>query len=475
MGDEPTFPAPTGDPPQYTDEDIAEPAADPMPDEPHTEYGYARRLVDVYGDRLRFVPAWRRWLVWDGTRWAHDDSGQAHRWMKATARRLTVDAMSVMDADRRRAALRETKRAESAAGVAAALTLAGTEREVVVTPDQLDADPFLLNCANGTLDLRTLELRKHDPADLLTKVTGAAYDPDAAGAEWSRFLARVQPDAEMRAYLARLHGHALEGRVVEHVLPIHWGEGANGKGTFLTAVKTALGDYADAADPDLLTARTYDAHPTGVADLFGLRLAILHETDRGRYLAEGTVKRLTGGDRVKARRMREDFWSFDPAHTFVILTNHKPRVGGTDEAIWRRLRLIPWPVVIPATEQDGHLGDLLAVEADAVLAWLVAGYRDWREHGLADPDPVTDATKDYRDESDALGRFLDQRCLLMAAAHVRSSELYAEWRRWCAAQGEEPDTDKAFTRALQGRGYDTRRTKIGAVWDGIGLAADDQG
>jgi putative DNA primase/helicase len=261
---------------------------------------------------------------------------------------------------------------------------------------------------------------------------------------------------------------------VEHILPIFWGDGANGKGTFIGAVLAALGEYGDAADPDLLTARTFEAHPTGVADLFGLRLAILHETNRGRHLAEGTVKRLTGGDRVKARRMREDFWSFDPSHTLVILTNHKPRVGGTDEAIWRRLRLVPWPVVIPPAERDEHLGDRLALEADAILAWLVAGYRDWREHGLADPKPVTEATADYRAESDALGRFLDDRCLLMAGAHVRSSELYAAWRQWCAANGEEPDTDKAFTRALQGRGYDTRRTNRGAVWDGIGLAADEE-
>src|SRR5204863_9303832 len=139
----------------------------------------------------------------------------------------------------------------------------------------------------------------------------------------------------------------------------HFGEGANGKGTFIGAVLAALGEYADAADPDLLTARTFDAHPTGVADLFGLRLAVLHEGDAGRHLAEGTVKRLTGGDRLKARRMREDFWSFTPSHTFVALTNHRPIVVGTDEGIWRRLRLVPWDVVIPPEERDEHLPDRL--------------------------------------------------------------------------------------------------------------------
>src|SRR5439155_21442543 len=184
-----------------------------------------------------------------------------------------------------------------------------------------------------------------------------------------------------------LVGHGLEGRVIEDILPIHFGEGANGKGTFIGAVLAALGDYGDAADPGLLTARSFDAHPTGTADLCGLRLAVLHETDAGRHLAEGTVKRLTGGDRLKARRMREDFWSFDPSHTFVMLTNHKPLVAGTDEGIWRRIRLVPWDVVIPAAERDEQLASRLALEVGAVLAWLVAGYLDWHEHGLADPDP----------------------------------------------------------------------------------------
>ena len=216
----------------------------------------------------------------------------------------------------------------------------------------------------GSLDLRTGELAQHNPGLLLTKMTGAPYHPDATGPAFAKFLQRVQPDPDMRAYLARLLGHALEGRVVSHILPIFHGEGGNGKGTLINhAVLPALGDYADAADADLLTARTFDAHPTGVADLCGLRLAVLHETDAGRHLAEGTVKRLTGGDRLKARRMREDFWSFDPSHTFVMLTNHRPIVTGTDEGIWRRLRLVPWEVVIPAADRDEELPDTLTRRA----------------------------------------------------------------------------------------------------------------
>jgi putative DNA primase/helicase len=473
------------------DDDLgADPAADPAdaglppeppPDpgepgpgvrEPVTELGYARRLVASYGARLRYVPAWRRWLLWDGTRWAHDSTGQAQRWMKSIARAQTAWAMAVEEDRDRAAAIRLTRRGETSAAVAGALTLASTEPRIVVTPDDLDADPFLLNCANGTLDLRTGELREHDPGDLLTKVTRAAWRQDAAGPEFAKFIKRVQPDERMRAYIGRLLGHALEGRVTEHVLGIFYGTGRNGKGTLIGAVKSALGDYADAADPDLLTARTFDAHPTGTADLFGLRLAILHETDQGRRLAEATVKRLTGGDRIKARRMREDFWSFDPSHTFVMLTNHKPIVGGTDEAIWSRLRLVPWTVVIPLEERDLGLADKLELELDAVLAFVVKGYQDWRERGLDDPEQVTQATQAYRQESDALGRFIEQRCV-PGHGSCGSAELFAAWSKWCAREGTEPGTATAFAALLQNKGFDNYTYSGRRRWRSITLIEED--
>jgi putative DNA primase/helicase len=448
---------------------------DPLPGEPKTELGYARRLIEVYGDRLRFVPQWGqsgRWLVWDGRRWALDATGQAPRWMKVIARRLTNGALAIEGESERKAAMNLARRAESSAAVRGALTLASTEASIVVTPDDLDADPFLLNCTNGTLDLRTGQLHPHEPGDLLTKMTRAAHDPGAKGAEWEKFLARVQTDPQMRAYLARLTGQGLEGRTAAHILPIFNGVGANGKTTYIGAVDAALGDYSDAADPELLVARTFDAHPTGVADLFGLRLAILHETDKGRRLAEATVKRLTGGDRLKARRMRENFWSFEPSHTFLMLTNHKPVISGTDEGIWRRIKLVPWEVVIPEDERDEDLGDKLALELDAVLAFLVRGYQDWHSNGLGDPEQVTAATWAYRAESDALGRFIRERCLTGPHFRVRSSELFATWCKWCADEGEDAGTQTAFSKTLTELGYDKKHTEAGKLWAGLGLQGE---
>jgi putative DNA primase/helicase len=436
--------------------------------EPLTELGFARRLVDKHGEQLRYVVPWKCWLVWNGARWAPDADGHVQRCMKVIAREVHTSLIRDPKADPEM--LRAAKRAESSSGVKGALTLAATEPEIAITPDRLDAHPYLLNCRNGIVDLQTGELLKHDPALLLTKMAAAPYEPASEGAVFTKFLERIQPSEEMRLFIRRLLGLSLEGKVTAHILPIFYGDGANGKSTLTDAVMNALGDYADAADPDLLRARTFDAHPTGVADLFGLRLALLHESDAGHRLAEGTVKRLTGGDRLKARRMREDFWSFDPSHTFVMLTNHKPLVGGTDEGIWRRLRLVPFEVIIPGAERDENLGDKLSGEAGAILAWLVAGHLDWRKNGLAEPDKVTEATQAYRAESDPLGRFLEERCLKMPALHVGSTELFGIYEKWCAAEREDPGSPKSFGEAMRLKGFESYKSHGVIHWRGVGLA-----
>jgi putative DNA primase/helicase len=473
-------PHPLADAPSGADDPAALPTGDPLPNEPRTELGYAHRFVAVYGDQVRFVATWaagHQWLIWDGCRWAADTTGQAKRWMKTIARTVTVATYAISDEGQRKQAVKEAKRGESSSAVNGALALASTDVVIVVSHEDLDSDPYLLNCANGTLNLRTGTLQPHDPNDLLTKVAGTVFDPQRTleGSEFQRFFDRIQPDPEMRTYLARLIGHTLVGELVEHVLPIWWGDGANGKSTLLDVILGALGDYASMAAPGLLTARSFDAHPTEIADLFGLRLAGLDETDDGRRLAEGTVKRLTGDRRQKARRMRENFWEFDTSHTFVMLTNHKPLVAGTDEGIWRRLRLIPFQVVIPKEERDEHLPTRLERELDIVLAWLVAGCLAWQRRGLDEPATVVEATDAYRAESDAIGRFLAERCVQAPTLKAQSSALFAAWSRWCVGEGLEAGTNKGFTTALHNRGFDTVKSKGRMVWQDLGLASEETG
>jgi putative DNA primase/helicase len=476
--------------------------------EPLTDLGNARRLVAAHGKDLRFIPPWKKWFVWDTKRWARDVTAQHHRWAKEIARSITEEARKLPDGSERRKMLAEAKkatdtevkkalteaaellptgearkhmmdagrRAESAPGIRGMLELAGTEPGVVLDPVELDSEPNLLNTQSGMLDLETGILWPHDPSRNLTKITAAGYDETAQAPQFAAFLERIQPDPKMREFLARLLGHALMGKVTEHILPIFHGVGANGKSTLVELVRKVLGDYAATVDPGLLIDRG-ETHPTGVADLFGLRLAITHETDSGRRLAEGTIKRLTGGDLVTARRMREDFWSFEPTHSLVMITNHAPVVTGTDEGIWRRLRIVPFEVVIPVEERDSDLPDRLYEERDGVLRWLIEGYRAYLQHGLNEPDKVTEATKGYRNNSDMLGLFLDEKCYKGGGEHVsvRSKQLYDAWVAWCVVEGiKEPGTNKAFSTEIEKRGYDKKNDNRGAFWKGLGLQTDDQ-
>lgn len=419
----------------------------------------AYRLADRYAGRLLFVPK-IGWHHWDGQRWARDEKGAATRAVLNVLRHAL--SMSLGDAELRQ----DVHRCEGAAAIRGVLEIASSLPAFVAAAEELDADPYLLNTAGGTLDLRTMEVRPPDPRDRITKVTRAAYRPEATGdGSWELFLEQVLPDVEVRAFLQRVVGVALLGKVVEHVLPILTGTGGNGKGVCYGALLHALGDYASAAEPDLFMARE-GAHPTGQMDLLGRRLVVVSESERSRAMAEATMKRLTGGDRIKARFMGKDFVEFTPSHTAFLVTNHLPKVSGDDDAIWRRVRVVPFDVVVPEEQRDGQLGERLELQADAVLAWAVAGYRAYNEAGrkLAEPDVVKVATNAYRTESDAMTRFLEECCFLNSHVRSTTADLFARWSTWAALDGAEPMTQKAFGQALDRRGLVASPPSNGKRW-----------
>ena len=293
----------------------------------------AYRVADHYADRFIHVTG-LGWHHWDGTRFRPDDRGAAKRAVLAELRRALAESLG--DKELRA----DVRKCESASGVAGVLDLAAALDPFAAAVSDLDADPHLINVANGTLDLHTLALRPHSPADRITKVCRGAYTPDAKSDAWEAFLARVLPDDTVRRFVQRLIGVSLLGAVREHVLAILTGEGANGKGTFYKAVCNTLGDYASTAEPDLFMHRD-GAHPTGEMDLLGRRLIVVSESERDRRLAEATMKRLTGGDTIRARRMRQDFVEFTPSHTALLVTNHWPKVSGDDPANGFRHGFLP--------------------------------------------------------------------------------------------------------------------------------------
>ncbi len=445
-------------------------AVNDMPVEEHRgQVRIAYRLAARYANKLMFVPK-IGWHQWDGKRWAKDEKGAATRAVLTILRRAL--ATSLGDPQLRQ----DVRKCEGAAAIRGVLEIAGSLEDFVVGADELDADPYLLNTASGTLDLRTGKVRPADPADRITKVTRGAYRPDDAGTgAWQEFLEQVLPDADVRGFLQRTAGVALLGTVIEHVLPILTGSGANGKGTFYKAMLHCLGDYAASAEPDLFMARP-GAHPTGQMDLRGRRLVVVSENDAGRKLAEATMKRLTGGDPLKARYMGKDFVEFEPSHTPYLVTNHLPTVSADDDATWRRLRVIPFDVTIPPEDRDGHLGERLELEADQVLSWAVAGHVDYVARGarLAEPDKVLVATGTYRDDSDPVGRYLTECCLRGPHERATTGELFGRWQEWSILDGAEPISQRAFGQALDRRGLVAGPAVHGKRWrKGVGLAGSD--
>lgn len=445
------------------DEEIADAAID----EAHR--GHARmayRLSRLYRGKLLHVTG-LGWHVWDGQRWVRDEDGASKRAVLDTLRRALADSLD--DKELRL----DVRKCESSSGINGVLDIAAALEPMSAAVSHLDADPYLLNVANGTLDLRTLQLLPHDPKHRITKVCRAAYDPEAASDRWVSFLDRVLPDAEVREFVQRLVGVGLLGLVVEHILPIFTGTGANGKSVFDKAIRYALGDYASTAEPDLFMQRA-GAHPTGEMDLLGIRWCAVSESEKGRRLAEATMKRLTGGDTIRARRMRQDFVEFTPSHTAVLITNHLPTVSGDDKAIWRRIRVVPFNVVIPPEERDPHLDEKLQLDAEAVLSWAVHGYRDYvAREGLAEPQSVKAATNTYQVDSDAVARFLAERCIVNPSMYGTPSEFHAAWTSWAVEDGSEQLSLKALTQALNEKGFKTAKSNGRRLVRGLGLLSLD--
>jgi len=416
-----------------------------------TDTGNAERLADRHGANLRYCHPWGKWLVYDGTRWRVDDRGAVVRLAKDTARSIFEEAK---EATTDEAAKRLGKWASSSLSegkLKSMIGLAQSEPGIPVLPEELDVPTDLLNVLNGTIDLLSGELREHRREDLITKIAPVEYAPEAKAPTWHRTLERVLPSAALRAFFKKLCGYALTGDVSEQLLAVLYGTGANGKSTILNALLTVLGDYGMQAAPDLLLAKK-GSHPTELADLFGMRCVASIEVEDGSRLAESLVKQLTGGDRVKARRMRQDFWEFEPTHKVLMACNHKPQVRGTDNAIWRRIKLVPFTETIPAAEQDKALPDKLRAEAAGILAWAVEGCLEWRREGLQAPEEVREATGAYRAEMDVLGAFLRECCELGSEYNVAAKDLYGAYRFWCEDNGERPETQRRFGSRLTERG-----------------------
>jgi putative DNA primase/helicase len=424
-----------------------------------TEDGLATAFTRRYGEDWRYCAQWGKWLVWTGIRWNPDQL----LYIQHLSRNICRAASFKADTPRLRARL------ASSSTIGAVERIARSDPKHASMAEHWDGDVWLLNTPGGVVNLRSGVVRAHDRADRMTKVCTAV--PQGACPTWHAFLSDVTGgDAELMVYLQRMVGYCLTGVTSEHALFFLYGTGANGKSVFVNVIATILGDYAANAPMDTFMETRSDRHPTDLAGLRGARFVASIETEQGRRWNESKIKTITGGDRVSARFMRQDFFDYTPHFKLVIAGNHKPSIRNVDEAMKRRLHLIPFTVTIPPERRDGKLTEKLLQERDGILAWALEGCLLWQQCGLKQPQSVMDATEEYFEAEDAMGRWIEDRCVLHGSAKTLTFELFNDWKQWAESNGEFFGSMRRFSDALLTRRFEKWRNGSGIRgFAGIGL------
>jgi putative DNA primase/helicase len=433
-----------------------------------TDRGNAEAVELLYGDLLRY---WNSWFYWNGKFWARDDIGEADRAAVDTARQRLKAALQIEDPDTRKDAVAFALRSESNRGIKDMLASAETITTFVTTAADYDRDPFLLTVANGTLDLRSGKLRSFDSRDLITHYVDIPYIPDAKAPRWEAFLDEVfAGDKRLIKFVQGATGYSLTGDTREQCLLILYGGGANGKSTFLEMILKLVGTYGAITSFSTFLVHQNPGTPRNdIARLHGARLVKATESQKQALLDEAVVKEITGNDTLAARFLFKEFFEFRPQFKIWLATNHRPAIRGTDDAIWRRIRLIPFNQQFTGKQRDPRLRDKLEAELPGILAWAVRGCLEWQRVGLGMAPVVEKATLAYRRESDHFGRFLADRCTTRPADQVSGKELFDAYVEWCGTAGEKPEANNTFAKALADRGLNKKRTSKGVIYAGVGL------
>lgn len=427
-----------------------------------TDESLALLFADRHRDDLRYVAKWSTWFRWDGKRWAADDTLLAFE----KARLVCRESASACNHKKTASSI------ASAKTVAAVERLARCDRRLAATTDLWDQNPLLLNTPAGVFDLATGDLGPHRPSDHLTKITSVAATAGECPL-FQNFLHRITGgDIDLQAFLQRMFGYAATGSTKEHALFFGHGDGANGKSVLLNTVMNIMGDYARAAPIETFTLSFGDRHPTELAGLRGARLVTATETEEGRQWAEARIKQLTGGDKIAARFMRQDFFEFTPAFKLIIAGNHRPGLRSVDAAIRRRFHLVPFSVTIPPVERDPDLPEKLKAEWPAILRWIIDGCLEWQAEGLRPPHAVTAATDAYLEQQDAMSAWLSESCALDDSARETAKTLFSSWSKWAHAAGVLPGKRTAFLDSLRKKGFEDRHTNIGTTFFGVSVNAE---
>jgi putative DNA primase/helicase len=444
-----------------------------------TDLGNARRLVSLFGSKIRYCFDWGQWLIWNDIRWQSDRTGEIERLAKKAALRIYDELSKIKSDDARKKLESWANKSESKRAIKDMIDLARSEPGIPITSDELDANPFQLNCLNGTVDLRTGELHPHRREDLITKLAPVEYDQEAYDHTWEKVLREsTDGNIELQELMQRAFGYSTTGDTSEEVLFLIHGPAATSESTIIEAIKATLGDYAMTADFESFIKRRDVGGPRNdIARLAGSRLVVSIEVDEGKQLAEGLVKMITGSDTITARKLYQESFEFKPTFKLVLVANHAPKVDPDDDAMWRRICVIPMDCQVPKELRDpkvkAHLTDPTKA-GPAILQWLLKGCLDWQRERLKIPAVVQQATDEYRSSQDSFGDFISDCCILEPDAWVSSEALRAAHKTWSREHEGWPNghshTDQAFAKKLRRFGAVAKKGTGGVRrWRGIGL------
>jgi putative DNA primase/helicase len=438
-----------------------------------TDLGNAMRLVVRHGKDIRYCYIVKKWLVWDSKRWIEDCMGWVERMAKETARSIYAEASKEENEERRNAIIKHGHSTESEFRQKAMISTAQSEAGIPILPNELDQAPWLFNVINGTIDLKTGKLHPHKRENLITRLAPVEYNPEALCPNWWGFLKKVSDgDEALMEYIQKVVGYLLTGSTREQCLFFLYGLGKNGKSTFLIVIRFLFGDYGKHTSTETFLVKKFGGISNGIAALRGARLVTAAEVESGRQLSEATVKEITGGDPITARFLYGEDFTYMPEYKIFISTNHKPKIKGADEGIWRRIRLVPFTVQISDEETIPDLAEKLKEELPGILNWALKGCSMWQQEGLEMPEVVKKASHEYREEMDILADFLREKCIVDKRMQASSRDLYTTYTEWAENNGEKkPLSKRSFGMALTERGFKRHRGAGGVrIWKGIGVA-----
>ena len=442
-----------------------------------TDNWNADRFYAEHHDTCRFRTDWGKWVLWYRGYWREDRTLDIFKRGRKVVRNMYKEAVAEVNPDRRVKFLKHSTSSDSKRRITDMLDIA--KALLACTNEDFDGEEteYLFNVKNGTVNLETGVLSDHDKSNYITKMAPFKHDGQAECPKWLDFLDKIfDSNEETISFIQRALGYSATADISEQCLFFCYGTGANGKTLFLETIMRLMGTYAMTAAPEILIQKRMEDHPTAIADLNGKRFVSTIEVGENRFLHEAKVKMLTGGERIKARHMRQDFFEFPPTHKLWMAANHKPIIRGNDEGIWRRIHLIPFSVTIPKEEQIPYKTMLRTFKDEnaGIFRWLLDGAMSWKNDGLMPSDGVVEATKEYRNESDVLAEFFTECCLIDRRTMATSTDMYHTYVRWCESNREKRTlTRRQLAARLTSEGFKSAKQRVSGkstlVWEGIGL------